>query len=255
MNKSTKYGIVGSVLSCIIVFLLLWFIVFPTNEIAKQEDEGLAVSFGDNLEGGGKTDKPVEIPVEKPTQVAIPKETSKQISQDYVTQSDKSLEIAEKKQKEKERKESVALEKQRLDNERRASEKRQREQVAIDKANAMNGMFGNTNSNGSGTGIGDTRQGNPAGKGSSGGNSWSLNGRSLNGKLVSPSYDKDVEGKITVNIMVDEKGNVTSANVGTPTTISDLEMRNAATTAAKKTHFTEGKGISKGTISYIFNLK
>lgn len=255
MKKSTKYGIIGSVLSCIIVFLLLWFLVFPTLDSAQKEDEGLVVSFGDNLDGSGKTDKPVEIPVEKPTQVATPIETTKPTKQDFVTQTDKSLEIAEQKRKETERKESVALEKQRIDAERRANEKKQKEQVAIDKANAMNGMFGNNNSNGSGTGSGDTRQGNPAGKGSSGGNSWSLNGRYLNGKLVSPSYDKDVEGKITVNIRVDEKGIVTTANVGTPTTISDLEMRNAAITAAKNTHFTEGKGVSTGTISYTFNLK
>ena len=119
----------------------------------------------------------------------------------------------------------------------------------------MNGMFGNNNSAGSGTTTGESMQGNPVGKGSSGGNSWSLNGRNLTGRLVTPSYDKDVEGKITVNIRVNQNGNVISTSIGSPTTISEANTRNAAMAAAQNTHFSSGKDISAGSITYNFNLR
>jgi len=228
----------------------------PTFAPKPPEDEGIMVSFGDNIDGSGKNETPVDVPTPP---VAAPVAVVKPVKQDFVTQSDNSLVIAEQKKKDKDRKEKEAIENQRIETANRAAaaaaDRKRNEQVAIDKANTMNGMFGNNNSSGSGTGTGDTHQGNPAGKGSSGGNSWSLNGRSLTGRLVSPSYDRDVEGKITVNIRVDENGNVVSANIGSPTTISDAQTRNAASSAARNTHFTAGKGVSAGSITYNFNLK
>ena len=125
-----------------------------------------------------------------------------------------------------------------------------------DKANAlMGGMGSNTGSTGSGSTTGNTSQGNPLGSGSSGGNSWSLNGRSLSGRLVQPSYNSNEEGRITVNIRVDANGNVTSASVGSPTNISSTELRNAAISAAKATKFTSGNGVAAGTITYNFRLR
>jgi len=228
----------------------------PTIAPKPPEDEGIMVSFGDNADGSGMN----EMPANEPTPpIAPPVAVVKPVNQDFVTQSDNSLVIAEQKKKDKDRKEKEAIENQLIETANRAAvaaaDKKRKEQAAIDKANAMNGMFGNNNSTGSGTGSGDTQQGNPAGKGSSGGNSWSLNGRSLTGRLVSPSYDRDVEGKITVNIRVDENGNVVSATIGSPTTISDAATRNAATSAARNTRFTPGIGISTGSITYNFNLK
>lgn len=267
MKKSTRYGIIGSALSCIMVLLLLLFVVLPGMDTAPKEDEGIIVSFGDNQNGSGKTDKPTEIPTIAPPPVSKPTKRDKPSKQDLMTQTDNSLAVAAQKKKDKECKQQAeiekqreterlqAIEKKRIETEQRIADQKRKEQAAIDKANAMNGTFGNNNATGSGTGTGDTRQGNPAGKGSSGGNSWSLNGRSLTGRLVSPSYDRDVEGKITVNIRVDENGNVVSANIGSPTTISDAQTRNAATSAARNTRFTGGKGVSAGSITYNFNLK
>ncbi len=219
----------------------------------KPEDEGIMISFGDATEGSGMTEMPVETP---PVKVATPlPPAAKPVKQDLLTQTDNSLAIAEQKKKEKEKKEQELIEKQRLEAERIAAEKKRKEQEAIDKANAMNGMFGNNNSTGSGTSAESTMQGNPVGKGSSGGNSWSLSGRNLSGRLVSPSYVNDVEGKITVNIRVDQSGNVISTSIGSPTTISDAETRNAAMAAAKNTHFSSGKDISSGMITYNFKLR
>ena len=126
----------------------------------------------------------------------------------------------------------------------------------------MNSGSGNGKGSGNGTGSGSGNgseagiQGNPAGHGNLGGNSWSLNGRSLiTGSFASPSYDKDVEGKVTVNIRVDENGRVTSATIGSPTTISDSETRSAAIAAANRTHFSGGSGSAMGSITYNFKLK
>jgi len=247
VKNSTTYGIIGSTVSCVILFLLLWFIVMRVSK-TPAEEEGLMVSFGETTEGSGMTETPT------PTETSQPSAPSRPAKQELMTQTDNSLAIAVQKEKVKERREQENLVRQQRDAARRAGEQKRREQGAIDKANSMNGLFGNNNSSGSGTGTGDTKQGNPAGHGSSGGNSWSLNGRSLTGRLVKPSYNQDVEGKVTVNIRVDASGRVSSASIGSPTTISDSVTRNAAISAAKSTRFSSGKGVSSGTISYNFNL-
>lgn len=239
---------VGSAIITGLLLLLLFLLVMPG--VKMPEDEGIMVSFGDAVDGVGM----VETPTAPSTEVATPPAaTPKPNKQDYMTQDDNSLAIAEQKKKEKQERE--ALEKQRLEEARVASEKKRKEQEAIDKANSMNGLFGNGGSTGSGTTSGNTTQGNPAGSGSSGGNSWSLSGRSLSGRLVSPSYDNDVEGKVTVSIRVDATGKVTSASISSPTTISDQATRNAAIAAARSTRFTSGSGIATGTITYNFNLR
>lgn len=214
-----------------------------------KEDKGLMISFGNNTNGAGKSLMSANEPQQAKQSASSPK-PNKQV---LITQKDNSLAINE--QKEKIQNSKVALELQQKENNKRTAEKNRKEQLAIENASAVNGLFGNSTSTGSGTGSGNNLQGNPAGKGSSGGNSWSLNGRFLSGQLVSPSYDKDVEGKVTVNIRVDESGRVSSASVGSPTTISDAQTRNAALTAAKNTHFSGGKGVSSGTITYNFKLK
>ena len=252
MKKADIYGITGSVLSCIMLFLLLWLVVIPMSNPEKQDDEGIMVSFGETLDGAGSNPTPVAEPT--PAK-AIPVSTPKPVKQEYMTSTDpNALAIAEKKKKDKKEKET--LEKQRLEDLRIANEKKKKEQDAINNvSNAMSGAFGSGGTTGSGTTSGTGTQGNPAGKGTSGGNSWSLEGRSLSGEIVRPSYDKDLEGKITVRIIVDMNGNVTSASIGLPTTISDKATRNAAIAAAKRTRFTSGKSNALGSITYDFNLK
>ncbi len=249
MKKSKLYGIVGSSLSCIILFLILWLVVMPSTITELKEDKGLMISFGNNSNGAGKSLMPANKPqLEK--QIASKPTLTKQV---LITQKNNSVAISERN--EKIQKNKFALELQQKEINKRATENNRKEQLAIENASTVNGLFGNSTSTGSGTDSGNNQQGNPAGKGSSCGNSWSLNGRSLSGQLVSPSYDKDVEGKVTVNIRVDESGRVSSASVGSPTTISDAQTRNAALSAAKSTHFSGGKGASSGTITYNFKLK
>ena len=258
MDKSDLYGIIGSGIITGLLILLLFLIVLPGAK--KIDDEGIMVSFGNALDGAGMNEqqqaapKPEPIPIPPTPKPTTP--TAKPVVKDLMTQDDNSVAIAEQKKKDKQEKiERNAVEKKRQEDLRVANAKKQKEQEAINKANSMDGMFGNSNSTGSGSTSGNTNLGNPLGSGSSGGNSWSLNGRSLTGRLVSPNYDNDVEGKVTVNIRVDANGNVTNASIGSPTTISDQTTRNAAISAAKSTRFTAGNGVATGSITYNFNLR
>jgi TonB family protein len=285
VRKSNLYAFLGSTLSCVLLFLIMWFYVMPFSGIVQPvEEEGIMVSFGDNENAGGmgSSAEPLAAPDEEVLAPAVeqkPTVTSKPVvAEKLITQNDNSNAIYEQKQKDIERKKKEQdlkqqqLEQQRIDAENRiAQQKKQAQQDAINKAGAtVNGLFSNGSKtsgsgngkgsgNGSGNGSGDGSeagiQGNPAGHGNLGGNSWSLNGRSLTGRLVSPSYDNDVEGKVTVSIYVDENGHVTNASIGSPTTISDKATRNAAIAAASNTRFSSGSGIVTGVITYNFKLK
>lgn len=117
---------------------------------------------------------------------------------------------------------------------------------------------GSGSGSGQGTGIGDGvgsgTKGNPFGKGTSNGNTWSLEGRNLSGTISKPTYRENVEGKITVKIRVDDAGNVISASIGSPTTIADESLRNATLESARRTKFSAGKGVVYGQIIYNFKL-
>ena len=251
MKKSELYGSAGSMTFMVLLLLFLFLLFMPGTKM--PEEEGIMVSFGDAIEGGGPMQE-VQ-PETKPVETSPPPASAtKPVKQDLMTQDDNSLAIAEQKKKEREARE--AAERERREQARIEAEKKRKEQEAIDKANALMGNMGsNTGSTGSGSTSGNTSQGNPLGSGSSGGNSWSLNGRSLSGRLVQPSYNSNEEGRITVNIRVDANGNVTSASVGSPTNISSSELRNAAISAAKATKFTSGNGVAAGTITYNFRLR
>ena len=293
MKKSDLYGIISSAIFCGIILLLLFLIVMPMN--GKPEEEGIIVSFGDSFDGGGDggSGRTASTNITTPQQTLPSTPSAPQAqqpsTQDLLAQEDNSFAIAKqaeerkkreqeelerKKRQEEEKRiaeEKRLAEEQRLAEERRIAEQRQREQQAIDRANALGDVFGGSSgaggsgsgagggglsNGGSGSDTGDSQQGNPVGKGSSGGNSWSLDGRTLiGGRLIPPNYNRNVEGKITVTIRVDESGNVTNASIGTPTDISDEQTRKAALEAARKTKFSTGKNIATGTITYNFKLK
>lgn len=243
MKKSTKYGILGSVISCVIVLLLLFFLVFPGPQAPEKDDEGIIVSFGEKYDGSGMS----KIPAANPSKTETPVKKTQPVKQELMTQTDKSVAIAEQKQKKKQQEQ---IERLRLENEKKHAEEKRKEQEAIDKANGLNGMFGNNNSTGKGTGSGESQQGNPVGKGNSNGNDWSLEGRELIGKLVKPKYNSSTIGKVTVSIIVDVNGHVIDASISRPTTISDADIRTDALKAARETQFSNGKDKAIGKITY-----
>lgn len=247
MKKSELYASVGTVVVCGIVLAILLLFGFSISK--KDIDEGLMVSFGEEIEGFGQSEL-----VAPPTAVApVVPPVSTPKNEDLMTQDDESVVLAakEKEKKRKEEERQRLLEEQRRQEQQRIAAENQRK---IDQAKAAAGAFGKSPGVGSGNTTGDAMQGNPAGSGSSGGHSWSLTGRSLNGGLPKPAYNGDQEGRIIVNIRVDRAGNVTDVSIASGSNISNKELRDASLQAAKRTKFTAGSDVAMGTITYQFRL-
>ncbi len=247
---------IGSAVFCLLTFLILWFVFMPV-AVRPPEDEGIMVSFGDNIEGIGFGD--MIAGTEELSSPVSPRQVPEQ--QEFITQeSEKSVVVPKQTVKPKVTPKPVNEQELQLKEQQRreaaaAAETRRRQEAAARSESLVGSAFGSGGGSGSGTTQGDTRQGNPAGSGTSGGHGWSLSGRSLLGSLATPSYPNNVEGKITVSIRVDASGKVSSASIGSPTTISDQQTRSAALSAARNTRFSSGTGVSVGTITYNFRLK
>ena len=269
MTKKQERHIIASVgtfLFMLLLFLILWFVRLFA--VVPEQEEGVEVAFGEVAEAGGYMAEQSEaVPLPAP-QPAAPVQPSAPSDNDLVTQEDEETLALRKAQEEKEkaRKQAEALEKQRqkeeqarIEAERKAREEaeakeRAKQAEAIAKANQIGSLFGQAgNNNGSGDSQGDGQKGNPVGHGSSGGNDWSLGGRSLRGSLPQPSNQFNQEGKVIVQIRVNAAGVVTEATIKGGN-VSDKQTQQLALDAARKAKFTEGDHDQIGTITYIFKL-
>lgn len=126
------------------------------------------------------------------------------------------------------------------------------QQNSVSKSNSDNDVVSNAPEGGSPNGVSTST-------GSSHSGSFSLEGRSIAGRLVSPQYNKNSEGKIVVNIKVNREGEVTDATYSPQSsTISDANMIEAAIKAAKSTRFSRKSDalfVQTGTITYNFRLR
>ncbi len=86
-----------------------------------------------------------------------------------------------------------------------------------------------------------------------------LAGRTQNGSLPRPSYSVQKDGKVVVEIWVDNYGTVQKAVPGAEgTTVTDRDLWNEARKAAMKASFNmsaDAPAMQHGTITYIFKLK
>ena len=269
-QKSNIIAAAGTVIALLLLFLLLWYVSMGAPVL--PEEEGIEVAFGDVQEAGGSEPNPEQqsVPMES---VAPPPAPSKPTNNDLMTQEDEET-LALQRQREKEekaRKEAEAerlrqekakaaqLEAERIAKEKALAEQRAKEKAAKDKAAAMGSLFGNNpaGAQGSGDSKGEGQKGNPvAGHGSSGGNNWSLAGRSLRGGLPKPSATFGQEGKVVVEIRVGADGTVKDAQIARGSTISDKATQQIALEAARKAKFSESdKPLQTGTITYNFKFK
>ena len=255
-KKSNTIAAIGTVIFMLLVFLLLWFIC--VNRTQEPEDEGIEVAFGTSEEGGGYQPEQTAGGLEEA--VAPPPAPQEPSNNDLIAQEDEeSIEVQRQREEEKARQkaEKERLERERQERERAEAEKRAKEQAAIAKANQLGALFGNTGGSGSGDTQGDSQRGNSeVGQGSSGGNDWSLKGRSLLKALPKPSNDFKQEGKVVVAIIVDKNGKVVSAKATEGTTISNDATIQLALKAAYKAEFsfTDRPDKQFGTITYIFKF-
>ncbi len=250
-NKNKRYGVIGTTIFHIIVFIFL--IIFGLS-IIPEEEEGILVNLGDSRIGWGKKEPPKSVspsnpkPAKTPPPVSTPKKvepTKEQIkTQDYddapkvKSEEQKKKEEAERKKKleeQKKREEQERLKKEEDERIRKAEEERKRKekeerkrQEEMDRQKkAINSNVSNAfgKSSGSSTSEGDTKgegnqgyvTGDPNSRNRSGsglgtkGDGFQLKGRSLEGSLPKPEYNIQEEGIVVVEITVDRTGRVVSA--------------------------------------------
>ncbi|MCQ2328868.1 MAG: hypothetical protein MJZ59_05945 [Paludibacteraceae bacterium] len=248
MKTETKSHIIASVgtsLVMVLIFLLLWFILISVPQ--PEEDEGIMVSFGEEMEmGGGLPSQEPYLPTES-SEAASPEVAT---PEPLITQEDEAA-MAVQREQERQRK---------AEQERQAAERR-KQQEAIAKANQLGALFGNTDSpqgaNGQAGEQGSAKNGNPLGHGTSGGNDWNLDGRYLIGSLPQPAATFNREGKVVVTIVVDKEGNVVSACAGKGTDIADEATKQLAVKAAYRAKFNmvDHPNAVMGNITYYFKFK
>ncbi len=273
-TKDDIYSLAGTLVFHLAIFLLLWFTVLKT--VVPEEDGGILVNFG-NVNASAGTFEPLNMG-QAPSQATVTPPPAPRVEapkEDLVTQDLEetvAVEDARKKKEKKaedERKRLENAEKERLRQEeitkqRLAEEQRKNEQAVSDK---MAGAFGRGSATGTNQGDAETgtgNQGSPFGNADRGANegvggygSFSLNGRSIGGGgLPRPDYNVSVEGKIVLEIVVDPRGNVISAEPTRGTTIDSEALRKSAQAAAKQAKFNSIKGVNnqQGTITYIYKL-
>lgn len=264
-NKDDIISLIGTILFHLLILLILWFTVLKT--VVPEEEEGVLVNFG-YLSAASGTFEPRYTGESVPQQTTTPPPAENNqeplLTQD--TEESASLSNAQKEEEARKQREEEER-KKREEEERRRLAEEQRRQEAIDSR--VSGAFGRGTTDEPGQGDaeeGTGNQGNPFGnsdqgptEGVGGYGSFNLNGRSIGGggQLPRPSYTAQIEGRIVIDITVDPKGDVISAEIGRGTNIDDASMRRSAIEAARRAKFNKitGTNNQSGTITYRYTLR
>lgn len=260
IKKSEIQSAIATTIISIIILLILFLFGMTANR--NEVDEGVMVSFGYDEDGfGSSTDDIASQP-----ETAAPLVTQPSVApseEDLMTQVDPSVALEAEKRKRNEEQQRIneeRLRQEKLEKQRQAEReareaaiKAEREAKSNKAGSMIGGAFTNKGS-GSGNGSGSGVKGNPAGRGSQGGNSWELGGRDIIGRLSQPSYKSNEEGTIVVQIRVDANGKVTSATIAKGTTITNEKLRQESIAAAKRNKFSISTGVAIGKITYKFVL-
>ena len=259
------------------IFSVLWTILLHLgvlglllllhlNKPVAQAESGVPVMLGNmgNLDTDYEFTEVNSMPAPAPAAVPVPQAPQ---AEPAITQNLEETVAIEDGEKEKPVKPSETTPKQPTPEEIRAEQERQAAEAA---QNLMANAFGRSSSmqasasqqeNTSetqgtpGSTEGNATQGKPTGVGSYG--TWDLGGRDMLGELPRPQYSIQEEGRVVVTITVDPEGNVIDTRINNRTNTTNLQLRQAAEQAAKKTKFNAigGENNQTGTITYYFKLK
>ena len=260
ITREKILGSIGSIIFCGLLIVILYCTYLYTK--IETEEQGVLVNFGtvdwaagtfepapqSNRAQVSNTPEPVVNTERTPTARV---ETPPVITQN--TEPTVSIEDREKKKRE----EQQRAEQARINAERqRQNEINQQMSGAFGSGNTPQGSEGTASS---GVGNQGSTQGNaPTGSyvGVGGYGGFSLAGRTLGaGGLPRPAYSVQEEGRIVVNITVDSKGNVISADIGRGTNITNNTMRTSALEAARKAKFNTITGNNNQSGSITYNYK
>ena len=257
------------------IFSLLWTLLIHAGVIGlllllhltkpvMQAESGVPVMLGDmgNLDTDYEFTEVNSMPAPAPASVPVPVAPQ---AEPAITQNMEETVAIETGEKEKPVK-PVETVRQPTPEEIRAEQERK---AAEEAQNLMANAFGrsstmqasaptetNTDVQGiMGSTEGNASQGKPTGVGSYG--TWDLGGRDMVGELPRPTYNIQEEGRVVVTIIVDPEGNVIDTRINNRTNTTNLQLRNAAEQAARKTKFNAigGENNQTGTITYYFKLK
>lgn len=288
-QQSRLTGIVATVVFHGLILLLLYFTCFSSKPV--EPEGGILVMVGVDEMGGGEELQPAEEthvepepqPVASepsPSTAPQPQPTPPAPQEPLLAQNDDNAPyVEEQKRKEQERLEEQKRQQQQEEARRQAEIRRQQEEEARriaeeearrkaeeaererkrqDVAAVVSGAL---NNNGAGAQSG--MQGSPDGNSNLGntsghagfGDSYDVSGRKIVGSLPRPAFNSNESGKIVVNINVNSQGVVIHATIGTGTTISSQQLRQAALEAARKARFNaiEGVSIVPGKITFHFD--
>ncbi|MDA3893469.1 MAG: hypothetical protein PF517_17535 [Salinivirgaceae bacterium] len=286
LTKEQRFGIISSIIFLVIFTGLLLLFGF-SSPFPPPEEEGILINFGTSETGMGAVEpRPASQPIQEesvPEQTNIPEPTpSSDNEEEVVTQDfDNTAVIEAKKRKKKEEQEAIKHKQEQAEKERKRQEeieykKQEEERVRKEEAQKVindraKNAFGGQNPTGDNTGEGETsgkgNQGDPNGDinsknrvgGSTGGNgiAFNLSGRSHRSLPEPPKIHK-TEGKVVVEVTVDQNGNVLTARPGVKgTTLSDEALWNVAKKAALDAKFNvdrDAATVQKGTITYFFGF-
>lgn len=262
-EKFDIFSVLWTILLHALAIVLL--LVLHLNKPVAQAESGVPVMLGNmgNLDTDYEFTEVNSMPAPAPAAVPVPVAPQ---AEPAITQNLEETVAIESGEKEKPVK-PADTPKQPTPEEIRAEQERQAAEAA---QNLMANAFGRSSSmqasapteNNSdvqgtpGSTEGNSTQGKPSG--SAGYGTWDLGGRDMVGELPRPAYNGiQEEGRVVVTITVDPEGNVIDTRINNRTNTTNLQLRNAAVEAARRTKFnaTSGSNNQSGTITYYFKLK
>ncbi len=262
---SRRYGLVATVLYVVAIVLALWLVRWEVEPVEREDMTfgSILITFGDSEEGAGEIAQsepeaeptPVveptpEVVEPEPEPVPVPEPVVEPVAEvtPPPTPTVEESEVVTETPPEEQPTEVVPEAPREVD--RRALF------PGASAKKAESESHGTTDKSGQqGTTEGTSETLAQMGGGLSG--DFDLAGRSLVGGLPRPVYEDQVEGRVVVNISVDEAGRViTAAADPTRSTTNDMRLIEAARKAALSARFTaESQSfVQNGTITYIFKL-
>lgn len=264
----TQERLVGGIATFVYVMLLLLLLLFLKFQMAPppDESEGLMINFGNVEEAAPGADPAMNDQIAEDRQQEQQAQEQQAAEEEQQTQDFEETDVVVKEKKKAQKKPKQETKKE--------VAKPKPEQKPVEKPREVNrkalfpGRTQGSTATSEGTGTGAGNQGNLAGtpEGShegtgtgTGGNSASLSGRSLVGSLPKPDYSARDQGRVIIEIQVDQQGKVTSAAYRSKgSTTQNSSLVNSALRAAHQARFNvdENADISQsGTITYNFRMQ
>jgi hypothetical protein len=253
-RKSRIIAIVGTILFHALMLVVLLLLAFHT-PLPLPGEEGVEVNLGYSDDGMG--DIQPEVPALAPNAAQPPSQNK--VDEQMVTENNEETPAIEKNKKKDIKPSPIPVKKTTPVVEKPKEPTVNQKAMYPGKSTKTSpggnqGITGKPGDQGKPNGTpGSPNYDGNGGKGD--GISYDLGGRGSR-SLPKPTYDSPEQGKIVVSIKVNREGKVTYASAGAKgTTISEINLRQQAESAARKTLFAadaDAPEEQRGTITYVF---